>query len=83
MARVLLIDDDPAVLKLIVEMLKTKDYEVVTAPDGSRLNISCRIREGEEMPIRGDEIVLVKYIPPSNQRRSGYFEVVKVDAELC
>ena len=55
---------------------------VVTSPDGSRLNISCRIREGEEMPIRGDEIVLVKYIPPSNQRRSSYFEVVKVDAEL-
>lgn len=55
---------------------------VVTSPDGSRLNISCRIREGEEMPLRGDEIVLVKYIPPSNQRRSGYFEVVKVDVEL-
>ncbi len=56
---------------------------VVTAPDGSRLNISCRIREGEDTLLRGDEILLVQYIPPSPSRRSGYFEVVKFDIALC
>jgi len=34
MSRVLVIDDDPVILEVIAEILKTNDYEVVTCPDG-------------------------------------------------
>jgi DNA-binding NtrC family response regulator len=34
MARILVIDDDPVILKVIADILKTVDYEVSTAPDG-------------------------------------------------
>jgi len=34
MSRVLVIDDDPVILEVIAEILKTNDYEVVTSPDG-------------------------------------------------
>jgi DNA-binding NtrC family response regulator len=34
MARILVIDDDPVILDLIAEILKTNGYEVVVAPDG-------------------------------------------------
>jgi two-component system, NtrC family, response regulator PilR len=34
MARILVIDDDPVILKVISDILKTVDYEVSTAPDG-------------------------------------------------
>ncbi len=50
---------------------------VVQAPDGSRLNISCRVREGDEEPVHGDEVILVYY--DENTRT---FEVVKADSAL-
>ena len=34
MSRILLIDDDPVILEVIAEILKTNDYEVVTSPNG-------------------------------------------------
>ena len=34
MARVLVIDDDPVILKVIADTLKTQKHEVSTAPDG-------------------------------------------------
>ncbi|NOQ95946.1 MAG: response regulator, partial [Desulfobacterales bacterium] len=34
MARVLIIDDDPVILEVIGEILKTHGYHVVAAPDG-------------------------------------------------
>ncbi len=34
MARILVIDDDPVILKVISDILKTSDHEVATAPDG-------------------------------------------------
>ncbi|MCD4715549.1 MAG: sigma-54 dependent transcriptional regulator, partial [Desulfobacterales bacterium] len=34
MARILVIDDDPVILKVIADILRTVDYEVSTAPDG-------------------------------------------------
>ena len=34
MSRVLVIDDDPVILEVIAEILKTNDYEVVTSPNG-------------------------------------------------
>ena len=34
MPRVLVIDDDPVILEVVAEILKTKDYEVATAPNG-------------------------------------------------
>jgi two-component system, NtrC family, response regulator PilR len=34
MARILVIDDDPVILKVIADILKSVDYEVSTSPDG-------------------------------------------------
>ena len=48
---------------------------VVQAPDGSRLNISCRVREGDKEPVHGDEVILAYY--DENTRT---FEVVKADS---
>ena len=46
----------------------------VQTPDGYRLTIPCRVREGSEPPMRGDEVILVDYDP--NTRT---FEVVKAE----
>jgi len=50
---------------------------VVQALDGSRLNVSCRTREGAEEPVHGDEVLLVDY-----DQNTRTFEVVKADSEL-
>ena len=47
---------------------------VVQAPDGYRLTVSCRVRNGSELPVRGDEVILVDYDPNTRS-----FEVVKAE----
>lgn len=47
---------------------------VVQAPDGSRLNIACRIREGDKEASNGDEVILVYF-----DQSARTFEVVKTD----
>lgn len=49
---------------------------IVQAPDGYRLTVSCRIKEGDEIPVHGDEVLLTDYDPIAR-----IFEVVKVDTE--
>jgi len=47
---------------------------IVQAPDGSRLNISCRVKEGAEELVQGDEVLLMNY-----DRDTRTFEVAKSD----
>lgn len=50
---------------------------IVRTTDGSRLNISCKIREGDEEPVHGDRVLLVDY-----DQDTRTFEVVKADSEF-
>jgi len=47
---------------------------IVQAPDGSRLNISCRVKEGAEELVQEDEVLLMNY-----DRDTRTFEVAKSD----
>jgi hypothetical protein len=49
---------------------------IVQTPSGYRLTIACRIREGEEIPVQGDEVLLADYDPAMRT-----FEVIKVDTK--
>ncbi len=57
MARILVIDDNPQILKLIKNILQTNDYEVVTAP-GGKLGI-------EEIDSNDYDLVLTDLIMPN------------------
>ena len=49
----------------------------VSVPDGPELTVSCRIRDGQDVPLKGDTVVLVDY---DSERR--IFDVTKVDSML-
>ena len=49
----------------------------VPVPDGPELTVSCRVREGEDVPLKGDTVVLIDY---DSQGR--IFEVTKEDSSL-
>ena len=49
----------------------------VPVPDGPELTVSCRVREGEDIPLKGDTVILVDY---DSQGR--IFEVTKEDSSL-
>jgi hypothetical protein len=49
---------------------------IVPTPDGYRLTVSCRTEKDDEVPVQGDEVLLVDY-----DQATRTFEVVKVDAE--
>ena len=47
---------------------------ILLTPDGYRLTVSCRIEEGGEIPVKGDEVLLADY-----DLSTRTFEVAKVD----
>ena len=49
----------------------------VPVPNGSELTVSCRIREGEDLPLKGDTVILVDY-----DLKGRIFEVTKEDSSL-
>lgn len=49
----------------------------VAVPDGPELTVSCRVREGEEIPLKGDTVILVDY-----DSRGRIFDVTKADSSL-
>ena len=57
--KILVVDDDPVVIKLVSELLKTKGFDVVTAVDG----IDCMVLVKKEKP---DLIVLDIMMPEIN-----------------
>ena len=50
----------------------------VPVPDGPELTVTCRVSEGEDVPLKGDTVILVDY---DLQRR--IFEVTKADSSLA
>lgn len=49
----------------------------VSAPNGSELTVSCRVRDGEEVPLKGDTVILVAY-----DMRREIFDVTKAETWL-
>ena len=49
----------------------------VPVPQGPELTISCRVREGEDVPLKGDTVILIDY-----DLRGRIFEVTKEDSSL-
>ena len=49
----------------------------VPVPQGPELTVSCRIREGEEVPLKGDTVILIDY-----DLQGRIFEVTKEDSSL-
>ncbi|MCZ6680004.1 MAG: DUF1449 family protein [Candidatus Poribacteria bacterium] len=49
----------------------------VQVPDGPELTVSCRIREGEEIPLKGDTVILIDYDPTTR-----IFDVTKADSSF-
>ena len=33
----------------------------ISAPSGAELTVSCRVREGDDVPLKGDMVVLIDY----------------------
>jgi PAS domain S-box-containing protein len=54
--RVLLVEDDPEVLRLVSSILKTLDYIVVTAPDAA--TALARLEQGERIDLLLSDVVL-------------------------
>jgi hypothetical protein len=48
----------------------------VQTPDGYTITVSCRIKEGDEEPTQGDEVLITDYEPTTRM-----FEVIKIDTE--
>ncbi len=46
----------------------------VSAPNGSELTVSCRVRDGDDVPLKGDTVILVAY-----DLRGEIFDVTKAD----
>lgn len=44
----------------------------VSAPNGSELTVSCRVREGDDVPLKGDAVILIDY-----DLRGEIFDVTK------
>ena len=49
----------------------------VPVPQGPELTVSCRVREGEDTPLKGDTVVLIDY-----DLQGRIFEVTKEDSSL-
>ena len=49
----------------------------VPVPNGSELTVSCRVREGEDVPLKGDTVILIDY-----DLQGRIFEVTKEDSSL-
>ncbi len=49
----------------------------VPVPQGPELTVSCRVREGEDIPLKGDTVVLIDY-----DLKGRIFEVTKADSSL-
>ena len=49
----------------------------VSAPNGSELTVSCRVRDGEDVPLKGDTVILVAY-----DMRGEIFDVMKAETGL-
>ena len=49
----------------------------VPVPQGPELTVSCRIREGEDVPLKGDTVILIDY-----DLQGRIFEVTKEDSSL-
>lgn len=49
----------------------------VPVPQGPELTVSCRVREGEDIPLKGDTVVLIDY-----DLEGRIFEVTKADNSL-
>ena len=49
----------------------------VSMPDGSELTVSCRVRDGDDVPLKGDTVILVAY-----DLREEIFDVTKADSSL-
>jgi adenylate cyclase len=50
MATILIIDDDPVILKLVKDTLSTRGYQVITAPD-ARLGLRIMLKEQPDLAI--------------------------------
>ena len=49
----------------------------VSVPNGSELTVSCRVREGADVPLKGDAVILIDY-----DLRREIFDVTKADSSL-
>ncbi len=49
----------------------------VPVPHGPELTVSCRVREGEDVPLKGDTVILIDY-----DLRGRIFEVTKEESSL-
>ena len=49
----------------------------VSVPDGSELTVSCRVRDGDDVPLKGDIVILVAY-----DLREEIFDVARTDSSL-
>ena len=49
----------------------------VRVPHGPELTVSCRVREGDDVPLKGDTVILIDY-----DSRGRIFEVTKADSSL-
>ena len=49
----------------------------VPVPQGPELTVSCRIREGEDVPLKGDTVILIDY-----DLQGRIFDVTKEDSSL-
>ena len=49
----------------------------VPVPDGPELTVSCRVREDDNVPLKGDTVILIDY-----DLRGRIFEVTKADSSL-
>ena len=49
----------------------------VSAPNGSELTVSCRVRESDDVPLKGDTVILLDY-----DLREDIFDVTKADTSL-
>ena len=49
----------------------------VSDPNGSELTVSCRVREGDDVPLKGDTVILIDY-----DLRGEIFDVTKADSSL-
>ena len=49
----------------------------ISGPNGSELTVSCRVREGDDVPLKGDTVILLDY-----DLREEIFDVTKADSSI-
>ena len=49
----------------------------ISVPSGAELTVSCRVREGDDVPLKGDTVVLIDY-----DLHREIFDVTKADSSL-